>query len=283
MNRAASARMDRHDARSPTIRRRELDSRSTSTPSSSSSPRRTRSASGATARSPSRRRSTTGPSSRRRTASSASASSVRSRTGSATAASTSGSATAASSATSAASRSPRARCAASAWATSSWRCPIAHIWFFKGLPSRIGHLLDMTVKDLERDPLLRVLRGASIPATPTSRSGEHRQRGGVVGSSRTSIPDWELQHGQMGAEAIRDAARAPRPRGARPASCAPRPRPRPRSSARRTLLKRLKIVEAFRQSRQPARVDDPRRASRCCRPTCGRWCRWRAAASPPAT
>ncbi len=28
--------------------------------------------------------------------------------------------------------------------------PIAHIWFFKGLPSRIGHLLDMKLKDLER-------------------------------------------------------------------------------------------------------------------------------------
>ena len=28
--------------------------------------------------------------------------------------------------------------------------PVAHIWFFKGLPSRIGQLLDMTLKDLER-------------------------------------------------------------------------------------------------------------------------------------
>jgi DNA-directed RNA polymerase subunit beta' len=28
--------------------------------------------------------------------------------------------------------------------------PVSHIWFFKGLPSRIGHLLDMTIRDLER-------------------------------------------------------------------------------------------------------------------------------------
>ncbi len=28
--------------------------------------------------------------------------------------------------------------------------PVAHIWFFKGLPSRIGHLLDISLKDLER-------------------------------------------------------------------------------------------------------------------------------------
>ncbi|MEP7010978.1 MAG: DNA-directed RNA polymerase subunit beta' [Acidobacteriota bacterium] len=29
-------------------------------------------------------------------------------------------------------------------------CPVSHVWFFKGLPSRIGHLLDITLRDLER-------------------------------------------------------------------------------------------------------------------------------------
>src|SRR5215218_6418847 len=28
--------------------------------------------------------------------------------------------------------------------------PVSHIWFFKGVPSRIGHLLDMSIRDLER-------------------------------------------------------------------------------------------------------------------------------------
>ena len=28
--------------------------------------------------------------------------------------------------------------------------PVAHIWFLKGLPSRIGNLLDMTIKDLDQ-------------------------------------------------------------------------------------------------------------------------------------
>ena len=28
--------------------------------------------------------------------------------------------------------------------------PVSHIWFFKGLPSRIGHLLDISLRDLER-------------------------------------------------------------------------------------------------------------------------------------
>ncbi|MCK4495720.1 MAG: DNA-directed RNA polymerase subunit beta', partial [Candidatus Aminicenantes bacterium] len=28
--------------------------------------------------------------------------------------------------------------------------PVAHIWFFKGTPSRIGLVLDLTIKDLEK-------------------------------------------------------------------------------------------------------------------------------------
>ncbi|MEE2776844.1 MAG: DNA-directed RNA polymerase subunit beta' [Acidobacteriota bacterium] len=28
--------------------------------------------------------------------------------------------------------------------------PVSHVWFFKGLPSRIGHLLDLSMRDLER-------------------------------------------------------------------------------------------------------------------------------------
>ncbi len=28
--------------------------------------------------------------------------------------------------------------------------PVSHVWFFKGLPSRIGHLLDVSLRDLER-------------------------------------------------------------------------------------------------------------------------------------
>ena len=29
-------------------------------------------------------------------------------------------------------------------------CPVAHIWFLKSLPSRIGLMLDMTLRDIER-------------------------------------------------------------------------------------------------------------------------------------
>jgi DNA-directed RNA polymerase subunit beta' len=41
------------------------------------------------------------------------------------------------------------RCAVSAWATSNW-LPTAHIWFLKSLPSRLGMVLDMTLRDIER-------------------------------------------------------------------------------------------------------------------------------------
>ena len=42
------------------------------------------------------------------------------------------------------------RFGASAWAISNWPLPVAHIWFLKSLPSRIGLMLDMTLKELER-------------------------------------------------------------------------------------------------------------------------------------
>ena len=51
---------------------------------------------------------------------------------------------------SAALKSRRPRCAASAWATSTWPRPRAHIWFLKSLPSRLGLVLDMTLRDIER-------------------------------------------------------------------------------------------------------------------------------------
>ena len=36
--------------------------------------------------------------------------------------------------------------------------PCSHVWFFKGLPSRIGYLLDISMRDLERILVLRSVR-----------------------------------------------------------------------------------------------------------------------------
>ena len=48
--------------------------------------------------------------------------------------------------------------------------PVAHIWFLKSLPSRIGLLLDMTLKDLERILLFRILRRHRAGPDARSRS-----------------------------------------------------------------------------------------------------------------
>ena len=41
--------------------------------------------------------------------------------------------------------------------------PVAHIWFLKSLPSRIGLMLDMTLRDLERDGLVSRHYHPTIP------------------------------------------------------------------------------------------------------------------------
>ena len=105
---------------------------------------------GRTAKSPSRRRSTTARSSRSTAGSSASASSVRPRTGSATAASTSGSGTPAPSATSAALKSRAPRFAASAWATSSWPRRLRISGMSRARRAGSGLLLDISPRNLER-------------------------------------------------------------------------------------------------------------------------------------
>ena len=48
--------------------------------------------------------------------------------------------------------------------------PVAHIWFLKSLPSRIGLLLDMTLKDLERILYFEILRRARAGPDPARRS-----------------------------------------------------------------------------------------------------------------
>ncbi|MFQ5669394.1 MAG: DNA-directed RNA polymerase subunit beta' [Acidobacteriota bacterium] len=82
--------------------------------------------------------------------------------------------------------------------------PVSHIWFFKGLPSRIGHLLDMTMRDLEKilyfesyvmiDPGDTDLKERELLAEEKYR--ELREKHGSTFDAR------------MGAEAIRELLRA---------------------------------------------------------------------------
>ena len=49
--------------------------------------------------------------------------------------------------------------------------PVSHVWFFKGLPSRIGHLLDISLRDLER-----ILYFESYVVDRPGRPGRHARR-----------------------------------------------------------------------------------------------------------
>ncbi len=57
----------------------------------------------------------------------------------------------------------------SGWATSSSPRPVTHIWYFKGVPSRLGYLLDLAPKDLEK-----VIYFAAYMITEVDDDARHR-------------------------------------------------------------------------------------------------------------
>ena len=95
--------------------------------------------------------------------------------------------------------------------------PCSHVWFFKGLPSRIGYLLDISMRDLERI-LYFEPSSSSIPAKCPAQGkanspGREIPRAADRNSPASSAP-------RMGAEAIKELLQ---PRGHRKAlrtSCA---------------------------------------------------------------
>ncbi len=121
--------------------------------------------------------------------------------------------------------------------------PVSHVWFFKGLPSRIGHLLDITLRDLERilyfeayvviDPGDTDLKDKQLLTEEQFR--QERERWGFKFKA------------QMGAEAIKEMLR--RVHIERLAE-EMREKMRHETSAQKKLkyAKRLKVVDAFRRS-----------------------------------
>jgi DNA-directed RNA polymerase subunit beta' len=121
--------------------------------------------------------------------------------------------------------------------------PVSHVWFFKGLPSRIGHLLDLSLRDLERilyfeayvviDPGDSDLKEKQLLTEEQYR--QERERWGVRFKA------------QMGAEAIKEMLR--RVHVERLAEEL-REKMRNETSAQKKLkfAKRLKVVDAFRRS-----------------------------------
>ena len=123
-------------------------------------------------------------------------------------------------------------------------CPVSHVWFFKGIPSRIGILLDMSLRELERilyfenyvviDPRATGLKERELLT-------EERYREILTESGQGSFV------AGMGAEAIRELLRR-----LDLDTLAEALRIEMRESVslqkRKKTIKRLKVVEAFRKS-----------------------------------
>jgi len=122
--------------------------------------------------------------------------------------------------------------------------PVSHIWFFKGVPSRIGHLLDMSIRDLER-----ILYYESYVVIEPGNTGFKKRE--IISEEQYSEvmedqPESALK-AKMGAEAIRDLLSE---LSLDEMSIELRELSRIETSTMRKkeLLKRLRIVEAFRNS-----------------------------------
>ncbi|MCE9627457.1 MAG: DNA-directed RNA polymerase subunit beta' [Candidatus Eisenbacteria bacterium] len=122
--------------------------------------------------------------------------------------------------------------------------PVSHIWFFKGVPSRIGHLLDMSIRDLER-----ILYYESYVVIEPGNTG-FKKREIITEDQYNEVmdeqPDSALK-AKMGAEAIRDLLGE---LDLEELSTDLRAQAKMETSVQRKkeLLKRLRIVEAFRHS-----------------------------------
>jgi DNA-directed RNA polymerase beta' subunit len=157
--------------------------------------------------------------------------------------------------------------------------PIAHIWFFKGLPSRIGQLLSMKHQGPRADPVLRV----DVVINP---GNTELQIGDVLSDEewwehKEEHPDWNCTM-EMGAEAIRKLLAEIEPGGAEPPA-ARRGEDRDVGAAQEGDAQAPEDHRGVHPEREQARVDDPRRACPCCRRTCARSCPWTAAGSRPRT
>src|SRR5918997_6352199 len=121
--------------------------------------------------------------------------------------------------------------------------PVSHVWFFKGLPSRIGHLLDISLRELERvlyfeayvvvDPL-----DSDLKQNELLNEDQYRKK----------REEWGHKfRAQMGAEAIKELLkRVDIERLAEEL----RAKMRTEASAQKKLkfAKRLKVVDSFRKS-----------------------------------
>ncbi len=121
--------------------------------------------------------------------------------------------------------------------------PCSHVWFFKGLPSRIGHLLDISLRDLERVLYFEsyvVLDPGEAPVKEKELVTEERYR-----QLQQEHPG-RFRVG-MGAEAIKELLKQVDV-DALAEELREKMKADPSQQKRIKYAKRLKVVEAFRKS-----------------------------------
>jgi DNA-directed RNA polymerase subunit beta' len=121
--------------------------------------------------------------------------------------------------------------------------PVSHIWYFKGVPSRIGHLLNMSVRDLER-----VLYYESYVVIDPGNT-HLKTKDLLTEDQYAELANDETQKfsGKMGAEAIRDLL-AQLDLDNLASELRTVAKIETSAQRKKETLKRLRIVEAFRQS-----------------------------------
>src|SRR6059036_3251626 len=121
--------------------------------------------------------------------------------------------------------------------------PVSHVWFFKGLPSRIGHLLDISLRDLERVLYFEayvVVDPGDTELKQNSLLNEEQYRK----AREEHGPKFKAQ---MGAEAIKELLKRV---NVDRLAVELRDRMKTEQSAQKKLkfAKRLKVVDSFRKS-----------------------------------
>jgi DNA-directed RNA polymerase subunit beta' len=121
--------------------------------------------------------------------------------------------------------------------------PVSHVWFFKGLPSRIGHLLDISLRDLER--ILYFEAYVVIDAGDTDLKEKQLLTEEQFRQERERL-GFKFK-AQMGAEAIKEMLRRV---NVERLAAELRDKMRHETSAQKKLkyAKRLKVVDSFRRS-----------------------------------
>src|SRR6187399_2416936 len=121
--------------------------------------------------------------------------------------------------------------------------PVSHVWFFKGLPSRIGHLLDISLRDLER---ILYFEGYVV-IEPGDTELKQNQLLNEEQFRKAREDHGTKFRAQMGAEAIKELLRRV---NIEKLAEELRAKMRSENSVQKKLkfAKRLKVVDSFRKS-----------------------------------